>query len=203
MHARDEEIEVKFYVQQLDAVQRLVLQAGGHLLAPRTREYNVRFDTANRSLGSAGRLLRLRRDRRCYLTYKDDTRVEGGALHRREIEVGVDDFDTCLRLVEALGYETVFIYEKYRTTYACGGCSVMLDELPLGHFVEIEGGRLEIEELAGKLRLKWKCAIPRSYHALFSDMRGRGAESVRDLTFSNFAGRVVEARDLGVTPADA
>jgi adenylate cyclase class 2 len=203
MTPRDEEIEVKFYVRKLESLPARVLQAGGQLLAPRTYEYNLRFDTTDRSLENSGRLLRLRREQRCYLTYKADTHVENGALRQREIELEVGDFDICLRLIQGLGYEIVFIYEKYRTTYACGGCRVMLDELPLGQFVEIEGDRPEIEELAGKLGLKWQCAIPRSYHALFEDMRRGAQESVRDLTFENFAGRVIETHDLGVTPADA
>jgi adenylate cyclase class 2 len=202
MTPQDQEIEVKFYVQQFDKLPDLVLRAGGRLLAPRTFEYNVRFDTADRSLQQAGRLLRLRRERRCYLTYKDDTHAESGALRRREIEVEVEDFDACQRLVQALGYETVFTYEKYRTTYARGDCRVMLDELPFGHFVEIEGDRSEIEVLAGRLRLKWQCAIPRSYHALFEGMQQGGAVLARDLTFENFAGRVIHPEDLDVTPAD-
>lgn len=202
MSPQDEEIEVKFYVRHFAGLPDRVLRAGGELLTPRTHEYNLRFDTADRSLENAGRLLRLRRDRRSYLTYKDNTHVEGGALRRREIELLVDDFDTCVRLVEALGYETVFIYEKFRATYSCGGCKVMLDELPLGHFVEIEGDRIEIEELAGRLGLKWECAIPRSYHALFGGLRHRGVASARDLTFENFAGRSIGSEDLGVTPAD-
>jgi adenylate cyclase class 2 len=202
MSPQDEEIEVKFYVRELDGLPDRVLGAGGRLLAPRTYEYNLRFDTPDRSLEHSGRLLRIRRDVRCYLTYKDDTHVENGALRRREIELGVDDFDTCVRLVEALGYEIVFMYEKYRSTYTCGDCKVMLDELPLGHFVEIEGDRSEIEELAGRLGLEWQCAIPRSYYALFRGMRGDAQKSVRDLTFENFAGRAIESEDLGVTPAD-
>jgi adenylate cyclase class 2 len=202
MTPQDQEIEVKFYVRQLDRLPDLVLRAGGRLLAPRTFEYNMRFDTADRSLKHAGRLLRLRRERRCYLTYKDNTHPESGALRRREIEVEVGDFDACLRLIQALGYEPVFVYEKYRTTYAHGDCRVMLDELPFGHFVEIEGDRSEIEELAGRLRLKWQCAIPRSYHALFGGMRQAGAQTARDLTFENFAERLIDAEDLGVMPAD-
>jgi adenylate cyclase class 2 len=202
MTPQDEETEVKFYVQQFERLPDLVVQAGGRLLAPRTFEYNLRFDTADRSLQNRGRLLRLRRERQCYLTYKDNTQVEGGALRRREIEVAVDDFDACLRLIQALGYETVFAYEKYRTTYALGDCRVMLDELPLGHFVEIEGDRSEIERLADRLRLNWQCAIPRSYHALFDGMRQGASKNPRDLTFENFADRVIAAEDLGVTPAD-
>jgi adenylate cyclase class 2 len=203
MGTRDEETEVKFYLREFAGVPDRILGAGGRLLAPRTHEYNLRFDTADHSLENAGRLLRLRQERTCYLTYKDQTHVESGALRRREIELQVGDFDTCLRLVEALGYRIVFIYEKYRTTYVCGNCKVMLDELPMGDFVEIEGDRTEIEDLAGRLGLKWQCAIPRSYHALFDGLRRAGMTTLRDLTFENFAGRTIDAEALGVSPADA
>jgi len=203
MAPHDEEIEVKFYVRHFDRLPPRIVDAGGQLEAPRTYEYNLRFDTPDRSLEHSRRVLRLRRDKRCHLTYKGNSRVESGALRRREIELEEDDFEKCVRLVEALGYEIVFIYEKYRTTYACGGCEVMLDELPLGHFVEIEGDKLQIEELAARLGLKWQCAIPRSYQALFRDMRPGAQKPVRDLTFQNFVGRIIEPEDLGVAPADA
>jgi len=40
---------------------------------------------------------------------------------------------------EALGYAVYMMYEKYRTTFRLDNLEVVLDELPYGNFVEIEG----------------------------------------------------------------
>ena len=65
----------------------------------------------------AGRVLRLRKDDLVRLTYKDNSQNIKGALSRREIEFVADDFDSAKQFIEALGYEVVFVYEKYRTTF--------------------------------------------------------------------------------------
>ena len=42
---------------------------------------------------------------------------EGGILSRQEIEFVVGDFESAKQFLEALGYEVVVFYEKFRTTY--------------------------------------------------------------------------------------
>jgi adenylate cyclase class 2 len=198
-----QEIEVKFYLQHpLDLPPR-ILATGGRLRRPRLHEINLRFDTTTSSLQASGRLLRLRQDQEAHLTYKDNTHVEDGALRRRELELAVHDFDIARQLLRALDFQVVFTYEKYRTVYDHGVAEIMLDELPYGHFVEIEGEREALEPLAAQLGLSWPCAIPRSYHALFEHVRAVRSLAVSDLTFQSFADFRVEPADLGVVPADA
>jgi adenylate cyclase class 2 len=115
----------------------------------------------------------------------------------------VDDFEVAKQLLRALDYEIVFTYEKFRTIYAHGVAQVMLDELPYGHFVEIEGDRAALEPLADQLGLSWQCAIPSSYHALFEHVICARALAISDLTFGDFADLDIGPADLGVTPADA
>jgi adenylate cyclase class 2 len=203
MGTKGEETEVKFYLQHpLDLPPR-ILATGGHVRRSRTHEINLRFDNAAGSLQNSGRVLRLRQDQKAYLTYKDRTQVENGALRRREIEFVVDDFESAQKLLRALDYQVIFTYEKYRTVYDHGVAEIMLDELPYGHFVEIEGERQALRPLADQLALSWSCAIARSYHALFEHVCEVRALAFRDLTFQNFADLVVEPADLGVFPADA
>jgi len=126
-----------------------------------------------------------------------------GALRRREIELVVDDFERARELLRALDYQIVFTYEKFRTIYDHGVTQVMLDELPYGHFVEIEGERAALKPLADHLGLSWPCAVPHSYHALFEHVVDVRALAISDLTFENFADLEIGPADLGVTPADA
>lgn len=172
------------------------------LVQPRTYELNLRFDTPQQALRRSGRVLRLRRDASMHLTYKGAGLIDSGALTRREIEFAVDDFEAARDLLLALGFEVSFVYEKYRQTYAVDRLRIMLDELPYGSFVEIEGEVSALKPMAERLGLSWDAAIPSSYHDLFEVVRQARQMSCRDLTFENFASLRIQPRDLGVRPAD-
>lgn len=198
-----QETEAKFYVLHLDAVQQRVESLGAAIVAERVHELNLRFDTPARDMRRRGRVLRLRQDTRARLTYKDSERMQRGTLSRREVEITVSDLDTTRELLEALGYELVFIYEKYRTTYQLDGAEIVLDELPYGHFVEIEADEDKLQPTAEKLGLRWDTVIRDSYSGLFDRLPEALTFSSRDLTFENFHGKTVSAEDLGLIPADA
>jgi adenylate cyclase class 2 len=150
----------------------------------------------------AGRVLRLRKDDLVRLTYKDNSQNIKGALSRREIEFIANDFDSAKQFIEALGYEVVFIYEKYRTTYEYKGTHIMLDELPYGNFIEIEGELETLRPIANELQLDWDKAIPASYHALFERLCKSRGLTFRDLTFENFKGIQVSPEDMMIEYAD-
>jgi hypothetical protein len=79
----------------------------------------------------------------------------------------------------------------------------MLDELPYGTFVEIEGSTVEaIRAMADQLDLQWNTAVATSYNALFDRARQSLNLTVQDLSFAEFAHIEVEAKHLGVIPAD-
>jgi adenylate cyclase, class 2 len=211
----DQEIEAKFYVRRLAEIEKRLQQLGANLIQPRTQETNWRFDTPQGDLRRDGRALRLRRDQGVHLTYKGQSENQSGALSRREIEFSASDLDSARKFLEALGYDVVFIYEKYRTTYSLSprptviskspkghDIHFMLDELPYGNFVEIEGESDALEPAAMELGLAWKTAIPASYHVLFERLCETRTLSFRDLTFENFKTIQILPADLGVNPAD-
>jgi hypothetical protein len=79
----------------------------------------------------------------------------------------------------------------------------MLDELPYGDFVEIEGETVEsIHALANQLGLNWEAAIATSYNALFERVQESLNASLQDLSFAEFRDVNVDAVHLGVYPAD-
>lgn len=196
------EIEAKFYIQNPDEFRRRLEVQGARLKEARVREMNLRFDTPQRDLGRDGRVLRLRQDTRARITYKDAGRVEAGAINRRELEFAVSDFDAAREFLEALGYEVALTYEKYRTTYQLDEVELMLDEMPYGNFVEIEGAKKSLRPTADRLGLSWEAAIPASYSQLFDYLRAQRRLSFRDLTFDNLKDVHASAADLGVRPAD-
>lgn len=215
-----QETEAKFYVLDLKRVEARLHEFESRLIQPRILETNIRFDLPNGSLRSERRILRLRRDTEARFTYKDPSQNEQGVLSRKEIEFIVADFDKARQFLEALGYQPIFYYEKYRTTYSLEStsslvddrqqavglpsCYIMLDELPYGNFVEIEGETIEtIQEAANRLSLNWDTAIAKSYNALFERLCTTRPNLDRtQLTFAALNGLNINARELSVHAAD-
>jgi adenylate cyclase, class 2 len=222
MSANGQETEAKFYVRDLSRIKSQLKGLRAHLLQERVLETNIRFDLPGAPLRAEGRVLRLRRDTDARLTYKSASQKEEGVLSREEIEFVVEDFEKAKRFLESLGYQKLVYYEKYRTTYAIqpsegfvqphmeedgepseGFIQVMLDELPYGDFVEIEGETIEtIRAVANQLNLNWDAAIGTSYNNLFERVRKALNVNIPDLSFAEFEGIHVDTTHLGVRVAD-
>jgi adenylate cyclase, class 2 len=200
---KDQEIEVKFFVLNIDAIKKRLDESGALLIQPRILETNLRFDTPDHLLSQSFKVLRLRHDTKARLTYKGPAQSLEGARIRQELEFVVEDFRTARLLLEALGYQIVLIYEKFRSTYELNGVDISIDEMPYGNFVEIEGPTVEeIHSINEILRLKWDANIPSSYSMLFEQLKVKKHLLFRDLIFENFSRLVISADDLGVQPAD-
>lgn len=198
-----QEIEAKFYVRDLGKIEARLQSLEARLIQPRVLEQNIRFDLPDGGLRSEGRVLRLRRDAEAKLTYKDAGKSEQGIVNRTEIEFVVEDFEKAKSFLEALGYQKLLQYDKYRTTYEFQGCHIMLDELPYGDFVEIEGTEIAtIHAAATKLHLDIQTAISESYSSMFEKVRKTLGLTFTDLIFANFAGIQIAPEHLQVQPAD-
>ena len=198
-----QETEVKFYVKNLKRVEERIRALGARSIQARVYEVNLRYDLPDGSLRQGGKVLRLRQDERARLTYKGPSQRSDGVLSRVEFETTLDDFESGRKILEALGYIPVATYEKYRSTYELGELHIMLDELPYGDFVEIEGPDVAVLQKASEeLGLDFSAAIPASYLALFEDLcQGRGLNPAQ-LTFMALEGLQVEPGELSVRPAD-
>jgi adenylate cyclase class 2 len=209
-----QEIEAKFFVLDLEGIRMRLHSLGAYLIQPRVLETNIRFDLPDSGLRSEGRVLRLRQDTEARLTYKSGSVNDHGVLNRTEIEFVVEDFEKAKQFLEALGYRKLFYYEKYRTTYAIqpsevsktseGSTHVMLDELPYGDFVEIEGESVEsIQAIAEALNLKWDAVIPTSYHVLFERLCAKRPElDPAELSFSALNGSKASVKELTIRAGD-
>lgn len=198
-----QEIEVKFLIEDMKAVVSTLVKNGAELVSPRVHEFNLRFDTPDRSLSAAFRVLRLRQDTHSRLTFKGPAKTEQGVSTRQEIEFEVSDFETAREFLEALGYEVSIVYEKFRTSYRLNTLEVVLDEMPYGFFVEIEGPQAaSIRETAEVLRLDWSARSTLSYLALFEHFKTSQHKATKDLTFETFKNITATPQDLGLTPAD-
>lgn len=189
MNHKNVETEVKILVADLQVITDKLRKQNASLSAERVFERNIRYDDNTGTLTGAGRVLRLRQDTRARLTYKaPGNAAVQGVLSRKELEVTVSDFETTDLLLKALGYQPSWEYEKYRTTYKLKDCEVVLDEMPYGDFVEVEGEPGSIERVLSLLDLADAPRIAASYSDLFFRVRDRMKLDVRDLTFENFKG---------------
>ena len=199
----NKEREIKLYIQDLDALADRLRICGADLTRERMLERNLRLDTEDHSLKASGRLLRIRRDDRVRITYKDNAEMDEGVITRTELEFIADDFAIAKKLFEALGYQVVVIYEKFRREYRLGDVKVMLDELPYGNFIEIEAqNKALIDGVGQMLGLDRSRGIGTNYLGLLEVVKQNLDLPFGDLTFENFEGLAVSAADLDVQPAD-
>jgi adenylate cyclase class 2 len=198
-----QEIEAKYYVRNLPAVEAKIISGGGTLLHARIHETNLRFDTPDGDLSRQYQMLRLRKTHTVTITFKGSASVLEGVSRRQEIETEMGDFEIAKSLLEALGYQVTRIYEKYRTEYQLDGLTIALDELPYGNFVEIEGtGPEKIRQAAARLGLDPAVNIPANYLMLLDRFNKTRGLMLRDLTFENLRDLVITPEDLDVIPAD-
>ena len=111
--------------------------------------------------------LRLRKtDKRITLTYKEKVPTANDFKHQIEFETEVSNVDATESIIEKLGYKLSAVYEKHRKAWHLGNVEIVLDELPFGYYMEIEGtieDILKVEKLLGADKLD---AEPRGYPRL-------------------------------------
>ena len=203
----EQELEIKFYLLHPKEFSHKMAELGAHKVTHRINEWNLRFDTSTASLSNAGQALRLRKDNRIRLTYKGPPDQRKDITSRQELEVEVKDFETTRKILEALGFQVVVIYEKFRTTWQLDGTEVVLDELPIGAFCEIEGEHADqIQAVADKLHLNWEKRISSSYLGIFGQLKSTLKWPPINLTFKEMTGIPVNEHDLewiNIHPGDA
>jgi adenylate cyclase class 2 len=164
------EIEIKLRLpDKLEKIRRALRDQGFRVSKSRAHESNVLFDTPKRLLRSHGKLIRVRRvGLHSLLTYKGPTEP-GRYKKRREIEMKFPDAYALEQIFNEIGYHPIFRYEKFRTEYAKapGTGKVLLDETPIGNFLEIEGSPRWIDRTAQLLGFSAADYITRSYGYLY------------------------------------
>jgi adenylate cyclase class 2 len=169
------ETEIKLRVAGPEAARAALARLGASLVWPRHFEDNALFDDARNALREAGFVLRLRRTPEGgFLTFKGARRLEEGLKSREEIEAPTPDADALQAILEKLGFRAVFRYQKYRETYSWRSQEIVIDETPIGTFLEIEGDPAGIRAAAASLGYGPPDYLTDSYVGLFFAGGGRG-----------------------------
>jgi adenylate cyclase class 2 len=97
-----------------------------------------------------------------------------GVKARVEIEFEVPDAETAEALLRALGYAPAFRYQKFREVWDWKDAEIVVDETPVGTFIEVEGPTATIEEAVRALGRGPGDYILDSYPDLFRAAGGHG-----------------------------
>ena len=194
------EKEVKFLISDIQEIIQRLQTAGAVCSKTRIHEKNLRFDNPNKDLRVQKHVLRLRRDTQNILTFKGSANYQDGIADRQEIEVTTSNFEDTKNILEALGFQVFMIYEKYRTTYTLKDCEVVLDEMPFGTFIEIEGtSATAIQSISQMLELDWSERITVSYLELFRRVKTNRSLQFENLSFSEMEGHHFNKEDFAPT----
>lgn len=169
-HSPLQEIEIKLRLSTVAAAKRLLMQNGFTVKTPRHLERNLLLDTDPPTMRPAGMILRVRQALgETIVAHKSKGNVLGNHKVREELEVNASDFNTTLKIFANLGYQPAFRYDKYRTIFARARerGQVMLDETPIGAFLELEGPPAWIDRTAAMFGFAKADYVTDSYGALW------------------------------------
>jgi adenylate cyclase class 2 len=188
--ATDREVEIKFRIDDINALTSSLQSAGFRLITPRTHEMNTLYDQPGGKLRRREALLRLREyGPRWTLTYKDRSGKQSGRhKSRREIETQVENGEAMGRIIEAVGFSPSFRYEKFRSEWADSHGHVVIDETPIGNFGEIEGQAKWIDATAKRLNISVKSYLKESYAELFAAWKRKIRSKAKEMTFKEIKG---------------
>ncbi len=177
------EIEIKFFVPDLRAIEEKLRQSGFREETPSTYEVNTLYDLPGQKLRHKGELLRLRDyGGKWRLTHKGKV-TRARHKSRCELETGVVDGCNMDAILRALGFTPWFAYQKIRAEWSDGEGHVVLDHTPIGDIAEIEGKSRWIDEVARRLAVKPADYITKSYVELFLDWKRNTGSSAENMTF--------------------
>jgi adenylate cyclase class 2 len=184
------EIEKKYRLtrEQIEPLRGRLVGAGAEGEGAAEFEENVIY--TGPGLDPGRRVLRLRRKgSRALFTFKERD-LSGSAVRRqREEETEVADAAALASILEALGYSPALVYEKRRETWRLAGAEVVIDELPFGLFVEIEGEEADILNAERLLGLDGDAGVLETYPTL-TLRHGVEKEGVVEARFEGEAGRL-------------
>ncbi len=178
------EVEIKFLVDDVHALECKLRATGLHQQTPPTQETNTLYDLRGQPLRRRGELLRLRRFGDVWkLTHK----ARGGSGRhktREESETPVADGVQMDAILRALGFQPVFRYEKLRSEWTDGQGYVVIDHSPIGDYAEIEGRPEWIDAIAARLGISQSEYIIENYAELFGNWKRRTRSRAREMTFA-------------------
>ena len=147
------------------------------------------LDTNEGRLKNEHSALRIRFvDGRGLITFKGLSNEASTFKAREELETHTDEPAQMLAIFERLGYHPFFRYQKYRTVYKLAlennkSLKVMVDETPMGNFLELEGTEDAVKQVVSTLKLTPKGYITSTYIGMQAERCRAAGHPLEDLIF--------------------
>jgi adenylate cyclase class 2 len=183
--SKGKEVEIKLPLKSAEEGRARLEQAGFSAEGKRQFEANSVLDQPDGSLRMEKCLLRMREFAGdSILTYKGPPE-EGVHKVREEIETHIQDSAAFGKILHRLGYLVTFRYEKWRTIYRKPGQEglAVLDETPIGVYLELEGAPEWIDATAEDLGFGKEQYILDSYGSLYLQYCQRKGVSPGNMVF--------------------
>jgi adenylate cyclase class 2 len=185
------ETEVKLKISNRVRLRTALRRLGWRVARRLCHERNAVYDRGGDSWLAAGRLLRVRdAGSQCLLTVKLPVAklpAPRQGLHkvREELEIEVSDGKQLRRVLEAMDFRPAWEYEKYRTEFGKAGerGKILLDQTPVGDYLELEGAPRWIDQTAAELGFSKRDYIVETYRGLFVEYCKATGSKARDMLF--------------------
>jgi adenylate cyclase class 2 len=172
------ELEKKYRLNEVSYAELIErLRASGAAFEGEDVETNTIYSLAELT-GRQG-ILRVRQTQaRTIFTFKRRVASESDVKQQIEHETEVADAEAITAIIEELGLVPHVIYEKRRKTWSLPDAEVVLDELPFGLFMEIEGTVESIARTESVLRIENLPSEPRTYPQMTAEYGVRKGERI-------------------------
>lgn len=128
-------------------------------------------------------VLRIRKiGEKTVLTYKERIENDSPVKQQTEHETRIENCSEMEKIIECLGLSKKMIYEKRRRTWRLKQVEIVLDELPFGLFMEIEGPVTAIAEAEMLLDIEDFPAEHKTYPRLTGEL-GKDVAGVIEARF--------------------
>ena len=175
------EREIKLYFASKNAAHEAVKSVGATPLRSKRLQKDALFDWPDERLRQRQCVLRIRQENEdSTLTFKGPPESASMKV-REEIESTAGNSSNLVTILERLGLEVWFRYEKYREEFTFNGVIVAIDETPVGIFIELEGEERVINKIASSLGRSQEDYILDSYRDIFlqeSNTKGSGTSEM-------------------------
>jgi adenylate cyclase class 2 len=140
------EIEKKYRIEAAnrESLVAMLNEANAKFLG---REFEENTIYSNHRLRESGSIVRIRKtETRSILTFKRRIDNQFDVKQQIEHETEISDAAAAEAIIGELGLKPILVYEKYRDTWKFRSVELVIDELPFGNFMEIEGSITAIKE---------------------------------------------------------
>ena len=169
-----EEIELKFKIEDYKKILKKLLKNAQFISS--AYEITIMYDTKDKKLFEDDARLRLRKiinlknnEEKVELSYKKP-KTRKGIKIEEEYKINIDDFKETEIILKKIGFHRISSYERIRDTFLKKDVEITIDSFPFGDFLEIEGEKNKIKEIAKLLGFDLKENITKSCDDIYAEI---------------------------------